>query len=89
MTRRSFALITAASARRIIGANDRVRVGLIGCGGRGRYVARFMREAPNVEFVAMCDVYSRNAEAGANGPARRRKFIPISGNWWSKKTSMP
>ena len=64
MTRRSFALLTAASARRILGANDRVRVGLIGCGGRGRYVARFMREAPNVEFVAMCDVYRKNAEAG-------------------------
>lgn len=64
MTRRSFALLTAVSASRILGANDRVRVGLIGCGGRGRYVARFMREAPNVEFVAMCDVYRANAESG-------------------------
>jgi predicted dehydrogenase len=62
MQRRDF-LLTAAAAQRVSGANDRVRVGLIGCGGRGRYVARFMREAPNVEFAAVCDVYRKNAES--------------------------
>src|SRR5690349_2022889 len=45
-----------------MGANERVRVGLIGCGGRGRYVGGFMREAPGVEFVACADVYLPNAE---------------------------
>ena len=39
------------------GANDRVRIGLIGCGGRGRYVAERMRKVSGVEFVAACDVY--------------------------------
>jgi len=57
MRRRTF---LAASA--VAGANDRVRVGLIGCGGRGRYVAGFMREAPNVEIAGLCDVYAANAE---------------------------
>jgi predicted dehydrogenase len=52
---------TAASARRIFGANERVAIGLIGCGGRGRHVARLMREAPGVEFSAVCDVYEPNA----------------------------
>ena len=42
------------------GANKRVRVGWIGCGGRGRFVARHMRNVPGVEFVAVCDVYERN-----------------------------
>lgn len=49
--------ISALSAERIIGANDRVNVGLIGCGGRGRLVARLMRESANVAFTAVCDVY--------------------------------
>ena len=53
----------ALSARRVIGANDRVRVGLIGCGGRGRTVAKLMAEGQNVEFSAVCDVYARNADA--------------------------
>jgi predicted dehydrogenase len=54
--------MTALSASRVLGANDRVNVGLIGCGGRGRFVARLMREAPNVAFPAVADVYQANGE---------------------------
>jgi predicted dehydrogenase len=53
--------MSAFSAERVIGANDRVNVALIGCGGRGRLVSRLMREAPNVDFVAVCDVYDPSA----------------------------
>src|SRR6266700_1170273 len=47
---------SALSADRVAGANERVRVGLIGCGGRGMLVARLMREVPDVEFAAVCDL---------------------------------
>jgi len=53
----------ALSARQVPGANERVNVGLIGCGGRGLYVARQMRSAPGVEFAAVCDVYEKNRNA--------------------------
>jgi predicted dehydrogenase len=79
MQRRQFlggagAGLMAQSAQRVLGANDRVNVGLIGCGGRGRYVAGLMREAPGVEFGATADVYLPNAErarewAGTNARA--------------------
>ena len=62
MQRREFlagALLAAQTAR---GANDRVVVGLIGSGGRGRYVASKMREAPGVEFGAVCDIYQPNVD---------------------------
>jgi len=49
--------VSAAAAQRVLGANERVRVGLIGCGGRGMFDAKLMREAPNVEFAAVCDLY--------------------------------
>jgi predicted dehydrogenase len=65
MNRRTFLGATAAvgaTTRSVLGANDRVVVGLIGCGGRGRYVASLMRQAPNVEFAATADVYLTNAE---------------------------
>jgi predicted dehydrogenase len=55
--------LTAASSQRILGANDRVRLGLIGCGGRGLDVAARMRQAPGAEYVAVCDVYQTNAAA--------------------------
>lgn len=72
MQRRAF-IATALSASRILGANDRVRIGLIGCGGRGRYVGRFMSEAPNAQFVAAADVYLPLAEEAAKwaGPDAR------------------
>lgn len=55
------AAFTARSYAQIAGANNRVRVALVGCGGRGMFVARLMREAPETQFVAACDVYDVNA----------------------------
>ena len=52
------ALLNHASAR-VIGANDRVRIGLIGCGGRGFFVGERMKKLENVEIVAVCDIYER------------------------------
>ena len=48
---------TALSGSRILGANDRVNIGLIGCGGRGRSDAELLRRLPDVNVVAVCDVY--------------------------------
>src|SRR5262245_7965051 len=53
---------TAISAKRVAGANDRVIIGLIGCGGRGLDVAQLMRKVPGAEYGAVCDVYAPNAE---------------------------
>ncbi len=54
---------TPLSGPRILGANDRVNVGLIGCGGRGRADADLLRQFPGVNVVAVCDVYEPHAEA--------------------------
>ncbi len=43
---------------RVLGANDRVRFGLIGCGGRGQAILRAAIKAPNTEAVAVADVYT-------------------------------
>jgi predicted dehydrogenase len=59
---RRLLLATALGATRMSGANERVRVGLIGCGGRGRYVTRLMRDAGNCDVTAACDVYLPLAE---------------------------
>ena len=50
-------LYTAASARRVIGANDRVRVGMIGLGLIGlRHLLDFKAQ-PDVEIAAISEVY--------------------------------
>ncbi len=64
MLRRSFlAATTAASYSRILGANGRKRVGLIGAGGRGKYLGGEFKEI-GAEVAAVCDVYQPNLEGG-------------------------
>jgi len=56
---------TALSASRVLGANDRIGLALIGCGGRGRGVARGVLSAGNVEYRVMCDVWDTAAAQGS------------------------
>ena len=63
-TRRRFVQITAGAtaagvlrAKGVLGANDRINVGLIGCGGRGHAVWQRFLKQPDVNPVAACDVY--------------------------------
>ncbi|HVX66726.1 MAG TPA: Gfo/Idh/MocA family oxidoreductase [Bryobacteraceae bacterium] len=50
-------------AGRVLGANDRINVGVIGVGGRGTYVARQFAEVGQADnscqIVAVCDVYQK------------------------------
>ncbi|HYO83850.1 MAG TPA: Gfo/Idh/MocA family oxidoreductase [Bryobacteraceae bacterium] len=80
MQRRTFltaAGMTAVSASRAAGSNDRFHIGLIGCGGRGRGVAKSMREsAPNVAYTAVSDVYAPNAEEARTWAGGDAKSYP-------------
>src|SRR5437588_6659388 len=72
MDRRSFLLASAAAQTRIVGANDRIRAGIIGAGGRGRYLTGQFKEL-GVEMAGVCDIYEANLQAGlkeANTGAR-------------------
>lgn len=67
VTRRQFLKGTAAGAgvaawgvpapARVLGANNRIRMALIGCGERGSYDFSIFRNNPDVEVAAVCDVY--------------------------------
>jgi predicted dehydrogenase len=48
---------TLLAGRRVLGANDRVRIGLIGTGGRCMFLADLLKDLPGTEIVAACDVY--------------------------------
>jgi predicted dehydrogenase len=62
MERRTL-LAGAAAYQRILGANERPNIGLIGAGGRGRFLAGEFKEI-GFQIPAVCDVYSPNLEAG-------------------------
>jgi predicted dehydrogenase len=63
------AIASAASYSRILGANDRIRLGAIGTGGRGQYLMKEAGKTGAVDWVAVCDVYSvrRDQAAGIAG----------------------
>ena len=64
MNRRTFALAAgAASYQSIKGANERVRAGIIGAGGRGKYLTGEFKEI-GAEMAAVCDIYEPNLQGG-------------------------
>src|SRR5579883_1612477 len=57
------AAFTAASYARILGANERVNLGLIGAGERGRHDMSQFQALDAVNVTAVCDVYATNIDA--------------------------
>ena len=62
---------SAASYARVLGANERISIGLIGCGKRGQHVqipniAKHAK-AQNVEITAACDPWRLSRDRAAGG----------------------
>jgi predicted dehydrogenase len=57
--------MTAASYSRVLGANDRIRMGIIGTGGRGKYLMQELNKVGGIEWVAVCDVYNVRRDEAA------------------------
>ena len=58
----------AFSYTNILGANEKLRIGVIGCGGMAQSHMRALlktKEADNTEIVAVCDVYKKRLESAA------------------------
>lgn len=76
--RRAFltaATLTALSQTRILGANERIRIGIIGAGGRSRQLVRALGASGGNEIVAVCDVYEPRRQAMiANLPSAADPF---------------
>lgn len=67
--RRSFLASSAVAATGLLAetsrgfaANDTLRVGLIGVGGRCRHLVKSFPNLPNVKITAVCDVWDQNLE---------------------------
>jgi len=60
---------SAASYARVLGANDRIRIGFIGAGGmaNGHFNAcKDLKEKDNLEFLGVADCWKSRADAGAS-----------------------
>jgi predicted dehydrogenase len=58
------AIAAAVPAVNVLGANDQLRVGVIGSGGRARALMKALVKVPNVRIAAVCDVWDNFLEEG-------------------------
>ncbi len=57
--------MSAASYSRIVGANERLNIGVIGCGGMSNAHMKAllqMKKSDNIDITAVCDVYTKRLE---------------------------
>jgi hypothetical protein len=87
MDRRNFLLTTAAAQSRVLGANGRIRTGIIGTGGRGKYLTGQFKEI-GAEMAAVCDIYEANLNGGLkeHPPARSPFTITASCSTTNRST---
>jgi predicted dehydrogenase len=69
-------LYTAASARRVIGANDRVRVGLIGVGLIGQRHLLDFKAQPDVEIAGISEVSPPRLDEAVRAAGGRAEAFP-------------
>src|SRR5713101_6343213 len=63
------ATLLAYPTSRVLGANDRIRVGMIGVGNRGQDLLEEVQKVSGVELVAIADIYTRrHGEAKKKAP---------------------
>ena len=67
----------SASFSRVLGANNRISVGIIGAGSRGTQDMKSVAEADlNAEITAVCDVWKPNREKAVNWVSKTFKNQP-------------
>ncbi|MEO7649868.1 MAG: Gfo/Idh/MocA family oxidoreductase, partial [Bryobacteraceae bacterium] len=71
---RGAALVTAASYSRILGANDKVRLGVIGCGNRGLHDMSQFQANSFVDVVAVCDIYGQSIDQARQKAPSAKNF---------------
>ena len=58
----SLAVLGSLAPAHVLGANDKIRIGVLGSGGRAQYLMTLFKKFPATQFVAVCDVYGPHRE---------------------------
>jgi predicted dehydrogenase len=69
------ASLTALSYSRILGANDRIGLGVVGTGGRGIYVMTLFQKQDGVDVRALCDIYSKRIDEARGKAPNTKTFL--------------
>jgi predicted dehydrogenase len=68
------AAISAASYSRVLGANDRITLGVIGPGDRGQHVMSLFLETGQVQVAALCDIFGDHIAQAKQKASQAQSF---------------
>ena len=71
---RGASALTALSYSRVLGANDKIQLGVVGCGERGRWDMTNFQKNPTVEVTAVCDIYGEQIDKARQTATHARNF---------------
>jgi predicted dehydrogenase len=71
---RGASALTALSYSRVLGANDKIQLGVVGCGERGREDMSTFLMNPTVDVTAVCDIYGEQIDKARQQAAHARNF---------------
>jgi predicted dehydrogenase len=66
--------LTALSYSRVLGANDKIQLGVVGCGERGRHDMSQFQENPSVDVTAVCDIYGEQIDKARQKATHAKNF---------------
>ncbi len=66
---------TLAAPSAVLGANDRIRLGIIGPGARGMEILRLALNCPETECVGIADIYTRRLEAAKQVAPNAKTYL--------------
>jgi hypothetical protein len=69
--------LTLPRRARAVGANDTIRVGIIGVGGRGNELIRQIKDVSGVQIVALCDPDSARTAAAAKDLPGAKQYADL------------
>jgi len=73
LDRRTFFLASGSALWAQTAPSKQLTVGVIGSGGRGRYLEKVFQQDASVRITAVCDVYEPNLEAGLSAAKNQAK----------------
>ena len=68
-------LAVAAAPGSVLGANERIRLGIIGAGDRGMQIVREAIACPDTEFVAFADIYTKRFERALSAAPNAKTYL--------------
>ena len=71
---RGTAALTALSYARVLGANERVQLGVVGCGDRGRSDMNVFLKTGTVDVTALADVYAAQIDRAKQAAPNAKPF---------------